>query len=700
MTRIFEFTNGLLTSACSTTFPPGAKKLYTFTNGVLTNVEDTSVSSLTGKKLIFENGFLVGLETTGSIVGTNPIIPYYQIPKGTFNTVENIDGASNLRKIPNSNGIVNQGEPDWQRDGFYPGMAGDYLFSFDSRQVDGVWHGYMIRTNFRTGAEDLILFDQGDLYYGDVFLAYVIIDEVTGVIIYQGFDNNAYKFTGEVFIYEFKWDTLEYSLINTYLYPYVQYEYELEQLEGVTILNGAVRMLIILGYYDNNSGNHFEDYLIYDHSSNSFNFIAGPTEVLPNGNERYSDIDMAADMGNGTLAWDDSAFINFMDLRSGNMTSVQYPDSPIPIDPNSNSYWNMYGQYMAPSYSDNSVYISGGLTYRYDPADSISVDYYAKVTPSGTFNYTLFDTQVSVNAMMYSKDKVIMSYNPQIGYYSGSPTIFFDLTTNTQLFTWPDFHYSYYSLALDDVDNGIIANTFPYPSISSNYQALDTITTGTVSATDPVGVTVTGLIPGNWYAIESTGGPFYAWGGDTSKLDYGIMVKNGASDWPSLGYPYFGGGWSQWQSNGEMRLGYCTVDGYGLNTPAEGTNNANEVAAYWGTTGASAVILDSHYARGFFKASGSFTSVSIRVLNDYLDDNSGTIGYILKNATADETSIRPNIYATSKYFLDGTYQMLFSSSAVSTFQSYYYSMYLYQPLLKNEIIEINDYSSGSFNIVY
>jgi hypothetical protein len=128
------------------------------------------------------------------------------------------------------------------------------------------------------------------------------------------------------------------------------------------------------------------------------------------------------------------------------------------------------------------------------------------------------------------------------------------------------------------------------------YSALAQIGSGTIPVTSSTGATITGLTIGNYYSVEGDGGPAVlqgAWGNG-----YAIDMNVGLG-WAIIGGNRIGGS-----------LGYLQ-----------------------GTTGLGILGLthriNTNYSRGYFKAGAT---LSVRVSDNYWDDNSGSLNYILRSA--------------------------------------------------------------------
>lgn len=157
------------------------------------------------------------------------------------------------------------------------------------------------------------------------------------------------------------------------------------------------------------------------------------------------------------------------------------------------------------------------------------------------------------------------------------------------------------SAALAAADSGDIV-WIPAGTITAGggYEAGDVLSSGTVSGLSQSGVTVSGLTPGQWYAIEATDGPYYL---DAILAEsYAFQVDNGTGYTPGIGIGYheaFGGAF------------YSTL-------PSWGAHIDN---------------LDGQHARLFWQA--TTTSIGFRPVdtNGQFGNNSGTLGWALRSAT-------------------------------------------------------------------
>jgi hypothetical protein len=133
------------------------------------------------------------------------------------------------------------------------------------------------------------------------------------------------------------------------------------------------------------------------------------------------------------------------------------------------------------------------------------------------------------------------------------------------------------------------------PTDPGQFTVGSSVTSGTVAANDSVGVAVT-LVPGQYYSIEGTGGPWIA----------GAAVS--ANIW-AVGFT---------TARDEVDVGY------------------NENTSDWRDRGAMAYVhlTANQYGRAFFRARDSV--IYVRVQDTDYGDNTGTMGYIIRNATYSE----------------------------------------------------------------
>lgn len=138
---------------------------------------------------------------------------------------------------------------------------------------------------------------------------------------------------------------------------------------------------------------------------------------------------------------------------------------------------------------------------------------------------------------------------------------------------------------------------FQYQQIA--YAPGTTVSSGTVNGNNASGVQITGLTPWNWYCIEGAGGPWHA--GVIPPYDgdfYSFELSLNGSAWSGVI------GWRN--DTGAMDL---TLPSF---------------AAY-------AEAVTANYGRVYFRAPG--TSVWFRCADASFGDNTGTLGYTIKNAT-------------------------------------------------------------------
>ncbi|EYF02985.1 Hypothetical protein CAP_6247 [Chondromyces apiculatus DSM 436] len=123
----------------------------------------------------------------------------------------------------------------------------------------------------------------------------------------------------------------------------------------------------------------------------------------------------------------------------------------------------------------------------------------------------------------------------------------------------------------------------------------DAVSTGTIEATAAEGGPVGELVPGNWYAIETSGGPWFAHGGGSGPAYYGAWVSDdGGVTW--------------------FRLNDSADDG-------------KDFTVAWG---AAAEPVGASYQRGYWQATG--TSIRIQVADQVFEDNSGSLSWTLFDA--------------------------------------------------------------------
>lgn len=121
------------------------------------------------------------------------------------------------------------------------------------------------------------------------------------------------------------------------------------------------------------------------------------------------------------------------------------------------------------------------------------------------------------------------------------------------------------------------------------------IKSDTVAGNNSSGIAVTGLTIGQWYSIESSGGPFYFYG--PSRPDfygYSPQISEGG-DW------------------------------YHVNEGPAGFISATDIS------------MEGKYSRAYFQA--STTQIYFRVDDSYFSDNSGDLSYILRNAIIQPASL-------------------------------------------------------------
>lgn len=135
------------------------------------------------------------------------------------------------------------------------------------------------------------------------------------------------------------------------------------------------------------------------------------------------------------------------------------------------------------------------------------------------------------------------------------------------------------------------------------------LATGVIDPTGTAGIEITGLVPGQLYAVELTGGP--------------VDIDADATPWPpntQLSYAF------QAKEPGGSFAGKIGA------TTTDGTNYSNNLTMpSWG---AYAEMIDTYRARLYFQATG--TSIFVRTwdaADELYWDNSGTIGYRLRSAT-------------------------------------------------------------------
>jgi hypothetical protein len=133
-----------------------------------------------------------------------------------------------------------------------------------------------------------------------------------------------------------------------------------------------------------------------------------------------------------------------------------------------------------------------------------------------------------------------------------------------------------------------------------SYTPGDEISSGTVNANDNNGVEITGLTPGEWYAIDGTGGPW----------DSGVEGDHYIFDMSLDGITFSG------------RIGKAGSAGFFSVIPS--------FAAF-------VEAIDVNYGRVYFEAPG--TSVWFRCNDSTHGDNTGTLGYSLRSATFGEKAI-------------------------------------------------------------
>jgi hypothetical protein len=156
------------------------------------------------------------------------------------------------------------------------------------------------------------------------------------------------------------------------------------------------------------------------------------------------------------------------------------------------------------------------------------------------------------------------------------------------------------------------------PTSESAFTIGSTISTGSVSANDADGVQITGLTIGNYYSIESSGGPWHAEGEISSAYDF--TINNTLV--PSATSPK-GADWS-----GQF-----------------GLTNGSLSQLILGSYAIYAEFLDAQHARAYFYASTE--RMSFRV-NAYYPSNTGSLGYVIRNVQPD-TIYRLNILQVSLY---------------------------------------------------
>jgi hypothetical protein len=147
------------------------------------------------------------------------------------------------------------------------------------------------------------------------------------------------------------------------------------------------------------------------------------------------------------------------------------------------------------------------------------------------------------------------------------------------------------------------------PSSPGEFQIGSTITSGTVNATDGTGVVVT-LIPGQYYSIEGTGGPWRANSTTFPNPLWTIAIFKSIIDFVTIGFDENSNTWSEY---GGLAYEHLTENKYG---------------------------------RAYFMATD--TTYNIRVLDNEYNDNIGTMGYILRNASYQEL-YKWNIRGVSLY---------------------------------------------------
>lgn len=133
----------------------------------------------------------------------------------------------------------------------------------------------------------------------------------------------------------------------------------------------------------------------------------------------------------------------------------------------------------------------------------------------------------------------------------------------------------------------------------------DAIRSGSVLATSADGVEITGLVVGEWYALESAGGPYKL--SDPDQSSYSFMADVGF-------------GWSPEGVDGGMGSWY-TLEG-------------NLVSNYKMPVGAAHVEAAGLYARVYWQASTTTAKFKAYDQNDGARwNNSGSLGYVLREAS-------------------------------------------------------------------
>jgi hypothetical protein len=136
----------------------------------------------------------------------------------------------------------------------------------------------------------------------------------------------------------------------------------------------------------------------------------------------------------------------------------------------------------------------------------------------------------------------------------------------------------------------------------TNWAAGGVITSGTVAATDEDGANITGfLTPGEFYAVDGAGGPWDP-GSAYSQTDYLLAVG----------------------SNGNFSMVF------GRDAVESGAQFLTRIG--WG---GSAVQIATNYGRGYFQAQAGVTyRVRVGELGGNFSDNIGSMGWVLRSATA------------------------------------------------------------------
>jgi hypothetical protein len=144
---------------------------------------------------------------------------------------------------------------------------------------------------------------------------------------------------------------------------------------------------------------------------------------------------------------------------------------------------------------------------------------------------------------------------------------------------------------------------------SAIYNVGETIASGSVNANVGGGTEISGLTSDTYYAIEATDGPWYTAWSDHGLSSYGFEVYIRAAE--------------GWQVAGGYEHGYGIYPPrFVLGTPAGNLIQVEQI--------------DDKYARAIIKTDGAAFSFRVNE-NSYtgnFSNNDGTLGYVLKAATA------------------------------------------------------------------